>query len=449
MKIDPKKIKHLDAECKRLTTLFESISLEKIFKGGLKAFTNAKSGHIDMTEPFVLRQGDSIWWCENGQRIGFDKTNTAAFRKLVNLIYKDPSVNPYISHEYLLTKTFECLVNARNGDNNSMIFSGILLENMEGSIRSYNVYLKLIKLNVNKKFKVGDVEIGRFKKNFFDKHIVTFKRKFESADNIYEWYREIFSEQTYAMVYIRAESQRAKEIALGKCSLAIDLLKICSETVIHPKQKIHFDIDSNAKLSTHHSVLLENLENDGEITAQIQLAPNSKEEPPFELNEQKKRKLDMFTELLKKFPVEKERTELQRLVIRSIHRFGAALSEQNLYRRIADLFTVLESLLLVDQNSPIMESVSKYLSKLVYKRLGERKECIALIKKMYGVRSRYLHHADEVPFEIQDLASLQVNVFSVLTKMIIKSIDYKTKEELFQEIEDAIIAAYTPKIFRN
>lgn len=355
MTIDPNRLQYLDKECDRLSHLFESIPLNKLFKGGIKALIDPSTKtQIPMDEPFLLRQGDSIWWCESGFRIGFSKTDEIAFRKLVDTIYNDQEVNTYISKEFLTTNAFQSLVDSRDAKETSAIFSKVLLHKMENSIQSYNVFLKLIGFNVKQKFKIGEVEIGRFTTQFFNKHIAAFK-----------------------------------------------------------------------------------------------FVPKTEHEPEIDIEEYRKQGLDAVSKLLQKLPVEKKQTELQRLVVRSLRRFASALSEHNLHRRIADLFTVLESLLLIDQNAPIMDSVTKYLSKLIYKDLEERKQCIALVKKMYAVRSMYLHHAKEESFETGELAHLQVNVLLLVVKMITKSIDYETKAELFKEIDDAIIAAYTPKIFRH
>ncbi|MEI9921881.1 MAG: hypothetical protein WDO14_24280 [Bacteroidota bacterium] len=446
---DQNRLKYLDAACLRLAGSFVEVPLEKIFKDGLSNIKTRDGIKPNLHQAFQLRQGDKIWWCENGKRIGLEKSDHEEFLRIVRLIYEDHSVKPYISFEFILTRMFQCMIDVRHQDNRSTIVSTNLCEEMASSITSYNVYLRLIHLKPSKKITIGEVEIGRFKPGFFDKQILAFKRRHGDIENIYEIYKDIFSNQAYAKVYVRAESQRAKEIASEKCSLTLDLLKVCSQTVVHPKSKVNFDLDRNVRIHANQSVLLENLEYEHEITAQIERAYGQDHELAFDIEEYNKRGLQALVQLLSKFPTEKDRSELQRITMRAIQKLASALSEPNFHRRVTDLFTVLESLLLKDQNSPIIESVGKYLSKLVFKTLEERKECITLLKKMYAVRSAYLHHAHEAPIELVDLASLQVCVYSLVFKMITKSLDYKTKEELFEEIDEAIIAAYTPKIFRE
>src|SRR5690606_19466175 len=114
--------------------------------------------------------------------------------------------------------------------------------------------------------------------------------------------------------------------------------------------------------------------------------------------------------------------------------FANALSNSNLFRRIAELYTILESLLLLNEDSPIIDTVSKYAYRLVAKEREARKIVIKLLREMYNVRSAWIHHAKERKFQMDDLKKLQRIVHTILINLIVKTRTHSTKRSLLEEI---------------
>ena len=152
------------------------------------------------------------------------------------------------------------------------------------------------------------------------------------------------------------------------------------------------------------------------------------------------RNLDFFNGFL--FRLSNENSELQNLIINAIRRLAKALTTTNLNQRIVELFTVMESLLVPNSQANILESLTRYCSKIVHSKRDDRINLINLIKKMYEIRSSYVHHALEKDFEIEDLRNLQVTVHTLIGKLIEKSYDNKQKSGILKEIDDAILDAY-------
>ncbi|MFP3591946.1 hypothetical protein [Chryseobacterium sp. SIMBA_038] len=135
-------------------------------------------------------------------------------------------------------------------------------------------------------------------------------------------------------------------------------------------------------------------------------------------------------------------TELDLTIVNSITLFAKALYQNNLNQRVVELFTQLESLVLSDSNEPILNSLTKYISKLVTKNIEERKFIISLLKEMYGIRSSYVHHAKQREINIQNLGKFQYYIHNLITVLIELSISHITKDTILKEIDDAILAAY-------
>ncbi|MEB4761448.1 MULTISPECIES: HEPN domain-containing protein [Chryseobacterium] len=129
-------------------------------------------------------------------------------------------------------------------------------------------------------------------------------------------------------------------------------------------------------------------------------------------------------------------------IINSIQLFARAIYQNNLNKRVIELFTQLESVILSDSNEPILNCLTKYISKLVTKNIEERKFIILLLKEMYGIRSSYVHHAKQREINIQSLGKFQYYIHNLITILIELSTSHTTKDTILKEIDDAILAAY-------
>ncbi|MBK9959305.1 MAG: hypothetical protein IPP11_12300 [Chitinophagaceae bacterium] len=66
----------------------------------------------------------------------------------------------------------------------------------------------------------------------------------------------------YVAYSVKAESSRGEEIAFEKCSLAVDVLKMCSETTDFPNVELGFDIDRRVNINPQNEVFVCNAENE-------------------------------------------------------------------------------------------------------------------------------------------------------------------------------------------
>jgi hypothetical protein len=124
------------------------------------------------------------------------------------------------------------------------------------------------------------------------------------------------------------------------------------------------------------------------------------------------------------------------LIINSIKSFANALTEFNFSKRVAELFTALESLILKDTSVPIIDSLHRYCPKLIYIR--DSNSVISLINKMYKVRCDYIHHAKESDVKPEVLSKLQQTVHLVLITLIKNSNIWKDKSDMIAAVDSTI-----------
>lgn len=138
----------------------------------------------------------------------------------------------------------------------------------------------------------------------------------------------------------------------------------------------------------------------------------------------------------------KRTSEIDKLIINSIGLFSDALKERNLHRRISNIFTIFESLLVKDVNAGIIQSLCKYGPKLAVQDLKERKELVNVFISLYKVRSSYVHHAKLNEFNIDDLTKLQKSISKLLSNIMILGNKYTTKDKLMEAIDIEIDKAF-------
>ena len=134
-------------------------------------------------------------------------------------------------------------------------FSDFLLSNIRDSIKDYKIRFPIYYLDFVKEFKIGGVDFDFFTKEQFDVFIKNYQNTYpERETNPYLNLKPKYQGQVFCSHTIKAEKNKAKEIALRKCTFAIDILKICSTTLNFPQYKLSFDIDARVRENIENKV---------------------------------------------------------------------------------------------------------------------------------------------------------------------------------------------------
>lgn len=442
---------HIDKEAFRILGLFETTTEKKTKQNDEKGsiahqipqrIIDDKIELAYLVKASLFDKTNAIKECYNGKCVGLNHDNYKELEKLANTIYKDKEINSRISKTFIEQKLWDWLLKTFKNQKADLNFSSYILNEMEESIEHLKVFYPMLYLNIGNPFQIGNVKFEFFTKDFFDSLTKQYQKDNpHMLTNPYEDMRKEYQGHVFVSYEVNAEIEKAKSIALEECSLAVDILKMCSDTTDIPQLKLSFDIDNRTR---------ENIKN------QIIITRPKKIEPSFEINFYRlpsqhlihdqewsrivHRQIGIFHNFL--ISLTDEKTELEQLIINAIKRYANAISNSNQHQRIVELFTILESLLLADKNSPIIESVCKYCSKLVFKGANERRDVISMLKTMYEVRSDFIHHAKESAFELDNLHKLQKTVYILVLKLIQKTSLHKNKQTLLHEIDDAILKAY-------
>jgi len=442
MNIPIKRLDYLDKEIYEIISLVEISDFSPIKKVDFVPF-DEEDDVIDLSDkvigPFITYEklGSeivSIKHCDDKHCRELKNNVFKRYEKFIDTIYKTSEINPLVSRKFLFDLTFKYLIKSHRENRNEGNFSDYLIDNIENEIKEYKIYFSIENLEIFKPLKIGKVLISKL-----DSNILVEDNLLQNEESVNMFYKK-YKRKIFASCIVKAEKERAIELALKECSLSIDIIKICSDTIDDPKTKVSFDIDSRLSESFQAETIVSNVNKQNDINIIAFRIPNFHQINEDYRNRLSKRNLDFFNGFLSRLG--EENTELQNLLINAIRRFANALTTTNLNQRIVELFTVMESLLVPNSQVNILESLTKYCSKIVHSKREDRTKLIKLIKKMYEIRSSYVHHAIEKDFEIDDLRKIQITVHTLIGKLIEKSYKFKMKSEILNEIDDAILDAY-------
>ncbi|RZK40714.1 MAG: hypothetical protein EOO90_13885 [Pedobacter sp.] len=373
---------------------------------------------------------------------GLNREEYQKLKKLASVAYNERSIKEKISEKFIEDKIFEWLLKTHKDSKAEKTLSTFLLDEFSMVQKHLRIRFPITNLDIDGAFEIGKVKFDFFSKNYFDRFAdYNDKSNAKTTEETEDYFRKKYQGMVFVYFDAHAESKRAEEIALEYCSLSMDVLKMCSDTLDFPEMILGFDIDSRLTFPASSEVLISNVQNDVEGVNINYYGPKTRHRiGQNEFNRMQTRGLQTFHSFL--LLLSDDPSELEALLVNSIKRYGNAISSRNLHQRIVELFTILESLLLLDTNMPIIESVCKYCSKLVFREVEDRKQVIELLKDLYNVRSKLIHHGKEVDFEISALRKLQYIVVMLIEVLIKKTGQHKHKTSLLQEIEDAIMRAY-------
>ena len=95
--------------------------------------------------------------------------------------------------------------------------------------------------------------------------------------------------------------------------------------------------------------------------------------------------------------------------------------------------------MLKNENEPIQQNLAERVAVFSSQTLEERKSLIKLIKSIYGIRSKYLHHG-HISSEVELISTFMLRV-RVFFFQLLRNVDsFATQEEFVNAIDDDKLA---------
>lgn len=368
----------------------------------------------------------------DGLDYGFNDSAYPEFSQLISAICDYPSFRDTVSKDYLESKSILWLSNVYRDKKASQDLINYLKSESENEVQSLTIYYPIINLHINKPFKIGDVEITFFSKEYFDQLWSRNTKEDRTEKEFNELYRK-YQGRVFASYTIKAESKKANDVAFNKCLQAIDILKLFAPTVIMPERKCYIGIEESLHFnfqSDHITIPLNNKD--------AWKFSFSAKNDPFILTDKFLKDIgNVGLNQLSKFILTRPDNDISNLIIQAITLTSNAISNFDLHFRTAQLITIVESLLLEEDRKYDLEKKSKQRISKLFKdeKIIGGNDVSELLTRMYQVRHKIIHKAIRLPILMTDLRDFQMLVVELIKRLTVANRDISDKQSLIEILD--------------
>ena len=388
------------------------------------------TNHIDKTVEIFLSD-------ENGS-LGFNETEYLKFESLIKKLLSLDYLNKIVTFNFIETEAFNWVIDVYKKQKAESNLYDYLLASIDKKVKPKTFYFPVLNLEIEEAFAVGNVEFTYFTKEYFDNLYETSKKKDKTItkENFQQIFRKDFQGQVLAKVTIKAESNKAEEIAKTYAEISVDVLKLYSDSAIVPEKKTMFDLNFRLGYQVQTNFLTEEpdgLENGLAISMQFNNRPfNFSQRHYLSANQSG---LKIFSDYISI----KKSDELHEIIIQSIHLFGSAISNWDLHLRCVNLITILESIFLKDDERGDMERKTKArLSKILTNQNNEKERIKTLFSNVYQVRHKMIHKAKRINIDFKELSEAQMMMVNLFLRLIHFNVElgFSDKTTLIEKLNE-------------
>lgn len=368
----------------------------------------------------------------NGLDYGFNNPIYSEFYELVNAICNQPIFKETVSKEFIESRTILWLANVHREKRASQDLINFLKSEIEEVVEHTTIYFPIINLHISKPFKIGDVEITFFTKEYFDQLWSRNTKEDRTEEEFNELYRK-YQGRVFASYTLKAESKKANELAFSKCLQAIDVLKLYAPTVMLPERKCYIGIEGSLNFnfqSDHITIPV----NDKDAW---QFSSSAKNDPLIITDKFLEDIGKLGLNQLSEFILTRPNNDLSNLIVQAITLTSNAISNFDLHFRTAQLITIVESLLLEEDRKYDLEKKSKQRMSKLFKneRISKENDVSELLTKMYQVRHKIIHKAIRLPIVMTDLRDFQMLVVELIKRLTVANRDVSDKQSLIEILD--------------
>lgn len=376
-----------------------------------------------------------IYWIEESERFGFEGELYIRFNKLIQKLHSTNQLNEKVSLNYIESESFNWIIEVyKKKQANSNLFD-YLTTKSEVEIKLRTFYFPVLNLEIEKPFRIGNVEFTYFTKEYFDNLYQQLKANDDSCteENFQKIFRKDFQGQVVVKATVKAEIDKAEEIAKLNSEIAVDVLKLYCESVMYPESNKMFDLNYKLSYQVQSNFLTEKPNETKSLTINIKFNNRTFNFSQRHYQSAYQNGLKIISDYIS----DKKTDELHEIIIQSIHLFGSAISNWDLHLRCVNLITILESIFLKAEESKDMEhKTMARLAKALTNQHLEKERIKTIFSNIYQVRHKMIHKARRIEIDTKELSEVQRNMVTLFLRLIelnTKS-GFKNKETLIEKL---------------
>ncbi|NLO20328.1 MAG: hypothetical protein GX121_10740, partial [Ignavibacteria bacterium] len=240
-----------------------------------------------------------------------------------------------------------------------------------------------------------------------------------------------FQDKTVGLIKVEAEPIFAKEYAFNELSKALSLLRFFHCASKNPDCTCFTVPSGYSIIHARYSLMLinemiTNTKADYALTYKPWLICCS------DIQNFKSNGLDILHDL-----INIKRNEFQDNLLNSLMLFSKCSILSDYSEKLTAIFVALESLLLKNENGQIQATISERIAFTISDNKEERKEIVQLIKGIYSLRSKFLHHGKKFD-DVEKFKKFMLKIWKFFQTLIQseRSKKFQSNDAFFHWIDD-------------
>ena len=375
-----------------------------------------------------------------GVDFGISELNYNEYDKLCRAIYKVQTVFTKISFSNVKNILFKWCLAYHFGKIEMPLCSYCEIE-FDKIIEDVEIWIPIAGTEIEKSTAIGNVIFENIRKSDFDNWEEKYQKNNSSNNDkdrtkaFSEYLKRIRKKMQGLMagrVKISADPERAGQLALGYVEDSLEMLRFFdpanhepmanSTTTILGKEhllsiNLLFIQDNNLK-SSKESIIERGIPRWRIGTKLIDMMMNSG--------------LKTLSNILRS----DNKTNFQISLINSLKLYSRVSLVKTFGDKLVYLLVALESILLKNTNEGIQQNIGERIAFTVTKDINERRSIIKILNDVYNLRSRFLHHGNEIDKnQLETLREFMRISWKFFAILIQNSSKYETKEQMIENLD--------------
>ena len=363
----------------------------------------------------TIRQQDIVgelkWnWVDNGRAanarycmfdngtLGLCGDGFRALAKLAEQVQAVTALRPILSVEYVLETLFDWLVDKKRGRAGEPAMAYLLTKSRK-DVREHETWFPVAMLHMQ-----GNLQLGRILFRTVDRSVLerwasdwlaraSGRPEAEQANvrTMLDDLGKNLQGLAAATITLRAEPMRALEVGLKEAEVAIALLRFFSHGALEPNIASYC-----AVLGKEHLQSITYLSVEEGLLRSVMHTAVDNAPLPWDVDRNQLERMQPAIGRMNALLGAPKQSQFQEDLLAALLLYSRATLMTEPIDKLVYVLTALEAMLLRNESEPIQQNLAERLAFVVGRTISERKTIVALSRRVYTLRSAFLHHAQRL-----------------------------------------------------
>lgn len=371
----------------------------------------------------------------DGKQLGLYEDTYRQFSELAEDMQARKELRNFVSIRFLKDELFDWIKDRYRGNADENMTAQVL-QQCEAAVRELEVWMPIAKTYIGQELKIGRCTLKPLSSVVMKEWEDNWNTEVEGVDPIeleqikaqyMTKLRKNLQGLAAATIKVTAEPVRAWELARVRGEETVSILRLYCPMIIQPLATSYCNLIGMENEESFRYLLSDGKEllSAGEGFIDEGAFPWAID--PVWIQLAKQNHIDVLTDVV----CNDRRNELQSQALLALDLYSKSSLKKEIPEKLIYILSALESLLLKDSSEAIQQNVGERMAFLSGEGIEKRKEIVESVRKVYALRSGFVHHGREID-DIQTVTEFMQHVFLFFIRVIKNLGDPKltSKEQL-------------------